>query len=333
MNNKIVQNEIPNTGVHVSSIGLGGAPLSAFLFDVDENVAVSTIKRAFQLGMRYFDTAPYYGFGRGERRYGRALAEFRRTDFKISTKVGRVLIPADLHATDDGFVPHELDAVADYSRDGVMRSVDESLKRLHMDHIDIVYVHDPESNLQQAIDESVPALSELKAQGTISAVGVAMNQWEMLDLFVKECELDCILLAGRYTIIDYSALSVLLPRCEEMGTAVILGAPYHNGVLCSDLSQNTYYYTSRESKSMLLPIDKLELARNIKVVCQRYAVPLKAVALQFGLAHPAVISTIPGSVTSGEIEDNLKMINHSIPTELWSELKYENLLPQEAPTP
>ena len=305
---------------------------SVLLFDVDENVAIDTIQKAFELGIRYFDTAPYYGFGRGERRCGRALAEFRRTDFKISTKIGRVLIPADLDAPDDGFVPHELDAVPDYTRDGVMRSIDESLRRLHMDHIDIVYIDDPNSNFQQAIDESLPALHELRSQGIISAVGVGMNQWEMLDLFVRECELDCILLAGRYTIMDCSALPVLLPRCEKMGTKVILGAPYNNGVLCSDLSQNNYYYTSRGSNRIPLPMDKLELAQNIKIICQSYAVPLKAVALQFGLAHPAVISTIPGSVTSDEIQDNFKMINHPIPSDLWSELKHENLLPPEAPT-
>ena len=333
MHTKIVQNEISNTGVGVTSLGLGGAPLSAFLFDVDENVAVATIQKAFQLGIGYFDTAPYYGFGRGERRYARALAEFRRADFKISTKVGRLLIPADLHAPDDGFVPHELDAVPDYTRDGVRRSIEESLSRLHMDYLDIVYIHDPDSNFQQVIDESLPALNELRDQGVISAIGIGMNQWEMLDLFVRECELDCILLAGRYTIIDCSALPVLLPRCEKMETNVILGAPYNNGILCSDLTQDNYYYTSRESKSVSLPIDKLELAQNIKIICQRYAVPLKAVALQFGLAHPAVISTIPGSVTSDEIEDNFKMINHPIPSDLWSELKYENLLPQQAPVP
>jgi D-threo-aldose 1-dehydrogenase len=333
MQNSLDTAQIGNTGLDVTRLGLGGAPLSALLFDVDEREAVATIKRGFELGVRYFDTAPYYGFGRSERRYSHALAEMHRDDFVISTKVGRVLDPADPNAPDDGFVPHELDAVFDFSRDGVLRSLEESLKRLHLDSIDIAFIHDPDRHYEQARDEAFPTLAELRSQGVVGAIGVGMNQWQMLAQFARECDLDCMLMAGRYTLIDRSALPELLPLCEDRGISVVLGGPYNRGVLASDLSNQTYDYTSPNAGNIPLPAEMLKLARRIKTVCDRHAVPLKAAALQFGLAHPAMAATIPGAVTPSEVEENVQMVAYPIPADLWAELKHEDLIPVDAPVP
>lgn len=333
MQNSLDTAQIGSTGLRVTGLGLGGAPLGALLFDVEESEAVATIKRGFELGVRYFDTAPYYGFGKSERRYSHALAEMLRDDFVISTKVGRVLDPADPNAPDDGLVPHELDAVFDFSRDGVLRSLDDSLKRLNLDSVDIAFIHDPDRHYEQARDEAFPTLAELRSQGVVKAIGAGMNQWQMLARFARECDLDCILLAGRYTLIDRSALAEFLPLCEDRDISVVLGGPYNRGVLASDLTNQTYGYTSPKAGDIQLPPEMLKLARRIKAICDRYAVPLKAVALQFGLAHPAVAATIPGAVTPSEVEENVRMIAYPIPTDLWAELKYENLIPADAPVP
>ena len=323
--------EIGSTGLQVTRLGLGGAPLSAFMYDVEESEAVATISRAFELGVRYFDTAPYYGFGRSERRYGKALAEERRGDFAISTKVGRALQPADPNAPDDGFVPHELDAVFDFSRDTILRTLEGSLKRLHIDRVDIVYMHDPDLHYRQAVDEAYPALAELRSQGVIKAIGAGMNQWQMLSDFIRRCDLDCVLMAGRYTLIDQAALPVLLPLCEERGVSVVLGGPYNRGVLASDLSRESYNYTPPQGHDGPLPHHMLESARRIKVICDSHSVPLKAAALQFGLGHPAVAATIPGASAQAEVEDNVRLVTYPIPADLWAELKHEELIPAEAP--
>ena len=234
---------IGSTDVSVTQLGLGGAPLGAHLFDVEESEAVALISRAFELGVRYFDTAPLYGFGRSQCRYGHVLAEVSRNEFVISTKVGRVLVPSDGDTPDDGLVPHDLDAVFDFSRDGVLRSLEDSLKRLNLDRVDIAFIYDPDNHYEQALEETYPTLAELRSQGVVKAIGAGMNQWQMLARFVQECDFDCVLIAGRYTLIDRSALSVLLPLCQERGTSVVLGGPYNRGVLASDLSRETYNYT------------------------------------------------------------------------------------------
>ena len=333
MANSLATAEIGNTGLRVTRLGLGGAPLSSLQFYVEESDAVDTISNAFELGVRYFDTAPYYGFGKGERRYGHALAEMRRDDFVISTKVGRVLDPRDPNAPDDGFTPHELDAVFDFSRDGILRSLEESLKRLDLDRVDIALIHDPDHSYEQALGEAYPTLADLRSQGVIKAVGAGMNQWQMLSRFIRQCDFDCVLMAGRYTLMDRAALPELLPLCEERGVSVIIGGPYNRGVLATDLSDDSYVYTPPQAGELPVPSDMLDLARSIKVVCDRHDVPLKAAALQFGLAHPAVAATIPGAVTPDEVEENVRMVSHPIPPDLWAELKHEGLIPSDAPTP
>ena len=318
--------EIGSSGVRVTRLGFGGAPLGALSGEDGARMAAETVRRGYELGIRFFDTAPLYGRGKSERFYGMALGEFPRDGFALSSKVGRVLNPNGGEGGELGENP-PYDAVFDFSRDGVLRSVEESLERTGLERLDIALIHDPDDHWERAIGEAYPALAELRSQGAVGAIGAGMNQWEMLARFAAEGDFDCFLLAGRYTLLDQSALSEFLPLCEAKGIGVILGGPYNSGVLASDLGADTTYFYERT------PPEVLARARRAKAVCDRYEAPLKAAALQFGLAHPAVAATIPGPRTPAEVEDNLAMASFDIPPALWADLKDDGLLPPNAPTP
>ena len=320
--------EIGSTGVQVTRVGMGGAPIAGLYTGVEAETAVDTIRRAHELGVGYFDTAPLYGSGRSEMHFGDALEGIPRSEYVLSTKVGRLLEPVAEQPDSDQFVDlPRLEPTNDYSRDGVLRSINESLGRLRLDRVDIVMIHDPDDHFEQAVDEAFPALYELRSQGVVGAIGAGMNQWEMLARFAREADPDCFLLAGRYTLLDQSGLDELLPLCVEKGIGVVLGGPYNSGILASDLSDDTTF------NYLPAPREVLERARRIKEVCDRYVVPLKAAALQFGLAHPAVAATIPGARSVAEIEENLRMASHPIPAALWDELRAERLIHPDAPTP
>ncbi len=321
--------QIGTTEIRVTGLGLGGAPLGGLFTSVGAENAVNTVRRGYELGIRFFDTAPLYGRGKSERFYGQALSEFDRDTFILSSKVGRVLEPNDsVSGEDDIYVElPPYDVVFDFSRDGVLRSIEESLERLGLDRLDIALIHDPDDHWEQAITEAYPTLAELRSQGVIGAIGAGMNQWEMPARFAREGDFDCFLLAGRYTLLDHTGLEVLLPLCEEKSISVILGGPYNSGILASDLGPGTTYFYQRT------PPEVLETAKRIKSVCDRHEAPLKAAALQFGLAHPAVAATIPGPRTPDEVEENVAMASFEIPRDLWTELKSEGLLPAAAPTP
>ena len=320
--------EIGNTGVRVTRVGMGGAPIAGLYTGVEAETAVDTIRRAHELGVGYFDTAPLYGSGRSEMHFGDALEGIPRSEYVLSTKVGRLLEPVAEQPDSDQFVDlPRLEPTNDYSRDGVLRSIDESLGRLRLDRVDIVMIHDPDDHFEQAVDEAFPALYDLRSQGVVGAVGAGMNQWEMLARFAREADPDCFLLAGRYTLLDQSGLDELLPLCVEKNIGIVLGGPYNSGILASDLSDDTTF------NYLPAPREVLERARRIKEVCDRYVVPLKAAALQFGLAHPAVAATIPGARSVAEIEENLRMASHPIPAALWDELRAERLIHPDAPTP
>ena len=320
--------EIGATGVHVTRIGMGGAPIGGLYTAVEAATAVETIRRAHELGIGYYDTAPLYGSGRSEMLFGDALETIPRGDYVLSTKVGRLLEPVAGQPESDQFVDlPSLEPTYDYSRDGVLRSIDESLARLRLDRVDVVMIHDPDDHFEQARDEAFPALYELRSQGVVGAVGAGMNQWQMLARFAREADPDCFLLAGRYTLLDQSGLDELMPLCEERGIGIVLGGPYNSGILASDLSDETTF------DYLPAPREVVERARRIKDVCDRYGVPLKAAALQFGLAHPAVAATIPGARSIAEIEENLRMAGHPIPVDLWEELRAEGLIHPDAPAP
>ena len=332
--------EIGPTGLRLPRVGIGSAPLGGLYYRVDEDEAVRTVRRAVELGAGYVDTAPLYGHGRSERIVGRALSALPRGDFLLSTKVGRVLEPVSEPPTSDQFVDlPALEPVFDYSRDGVLRSLEDSLERMGLDSVDILYVHDPDEgrsvfnvfsgpdHYRRVIDEALPAMTELRSQGVIRAVGVGMNGWQMLARFARDGDFDCFLMAGRYTLLDQTALPELLPLCESKNIGVVIGGPYNSGILASDLSPGaTYFYEEA-------PPEVLERARSIAAVCDRYDAPLKAVALQFCLAHPAVASVIPGARSVGEAEENCEMARFPVPSDVWAELRHAGLIPADAPTP
>ncbi|MCH7862325.1 MAG: aldo/keto reductase, partial [Proteobacteria bacterium] len=241
--------------------------------------------------------------------------------------------------------PPPMEPVYDFSRDGIMRSLEESLQRLNLDRVDVALIHDPDEgqsvsgdysgpdHYAQAMSETFPTLADLRSQGVVRAIGVGMNQWQMLARLVRECDFDCILLAGRYTLIDQAALPELLPLCEERGISVVLGGPYNRGVLATDLSHETYSYTPPEAGDVPLPPDMLARARGIQAVCHRHDVPLKAAALQFGLAHPAVASVILGLGAPAQVEETVKLHQLRIPSEFWLALRDAGLIAEAAPVP
>lgn len=342
--NPLNKTEIGHSQLRVTKLGFGGAPIGGDRAEVSEEDAISSIRHALELGITYFDTAPLYGHGKSERFYGLSLSQVPRESFVLSTKVGRVLNPvsAPENMAPSGFInPDPFTPVYDYSRDGVMRSLDESLKRLKLDRIDIAMIHDPDEfdsarpggdfrkpvHYNTAINETFPALEALRSDGVIKAIGVAMNQWQALVRFAKDADFDCFLLAGRYTLLDHSALNELLPLCTEKQISVVLGGPYNSGILASDLSPGAQYFYANASQEVL------QRARRINTICERHDVPIKAAALQFGLAHPAVAATIPGSRNRSEVEDNFVMAGFQIPNEMWEEIRHEGLIPDDAPTP
>ena len=327
--------EIGTKGVRVTWMGLGGFGLGGASpdepwQDVSDHEAESILERAWELGIRYYDTAANYGRGVSERRVGSALSKLPRDEFVISTKVGKLLNPAppDKVGTIPGAGPQDLQVVFDFSRDGVLRSVEESLRRLGLDSVDMLLIHDPDDHYQQAMEGAYVALDELRSQGVVRALGAGMNQWQMEARFVRDGVFDCFILAGRYTLLEQTALAEFLPLCQEQGVRVIIGGPYNSGLLASDLSEgSTYNYAAPP------PPEVLARARGLKATCDRHAVPLKAAALQFVLAHPAVASVIPGPRSVGELEENFRMAQHPIPKSLWSELREGGLIDPAAPTP
>ena len=329
---------IGNQGVEVTRLGLGGAPLSRMtlgdgLFGgTASDEARRIIRRALELGINYFDTAPLYGAGRSEVRYGAALSGVDRGSFVISTKVGRVVEPVEggMTAEDspDNFAEHY--CVDSWTRDNVLRSIDESLERLQTDHVEIVLVHDPDTSKfgeQQAIDEAFPTLIELREQGVIKAIGCGMNEWEMPTRFIRHFDIDAVLLAGRYTLLDHSAYPEFLPLCVERDVKIIIGGPYNSGILARDLDGTvTFNYE-------IAPQHLVDQARRLDAVCRRHGVDLKAAALQFVLAHPAVATVVPGAQSVPEIDQNFDLVGREIPEDVWAEMKAEGLVPSDAPTP
>lgn len=317
--------------VQVNRLGMGGTALGGLYKDISEATATATVQCALKLGVNFFDTAPLYGSGKSESRLGNALAGRDRDSFVIATKVGYMLVPHNPGADKNIFFPFEnappFRPTFDFSYDATMRSLEQSYKRLGVNRIDLVHIHDPDENYAGSMSGAYVALTELRRNGVIRAISVGMNQSEMLVRFAQEGEFDCFLLAGRYTLLDQSALTELLPLCAEKGISIIIGGPYNSGILATGASQGAKFNYVDASPAL---IDKV---RRIESVCSRYAVPLKAAALQFPLGHPAVASVIPGARTPEEMEENVQLINHTIPSDLWEELRQENLLLPEAPAP
>jgi D-threo-aldose 1-dehydrogenase len=287
-------------------LGLGTAPLGGLYDAVDDETACAVVERAWELGIRYFDTAPYYGSGSAERRLGAVLSEQPREAFVLSTKVGRLLRPGE----SDWRGAPPLQAYFDFSYDATLRSLEESLERLGLDRVDVALVHDPDDHYDDAIAGAYPALARLRDEGLVRAIGVGMNQTQLLCRFAQETDPDCFLVAGRYTLLDPSAEQSLLPLCEERGIAVIAGGVFNSGVLAGG---STYDYESA-SPAVFERVDEL------RQICVRHEVPLAAAALQFPVRHPAVASVLVGCRTPSEVEEDVRLFELDLTEELWSEL-------------
>jgi D-threo-aldose 1-dehydrogenase len=321
--------QIGKTELQVTRLGLGGAPLGGLFQDVQGEAAVATIRRALELGINFFDTAPLYGHGKSEKWMGQGLAGVPADSRVLATKVGRVLEPVapGTLEKDEFDNPAPFKPVFDFSYDGVMRSFRESLQRLQVDRIDILHIHDADNHYEQAIKGAYPELDQLRREGRIKAVGAGMNQAEMPARFAREGNFDCFLLAGRYSLIDHTGLKELLPLCVEKQISIIIGGPYNSGILATGAKPGAKFNYADA------PPEILERVRKVEEVCDRHQVPMKAAALQFPLAHPAVAAVIPGARSVAELEENFRLISHPIPGDFWADLRATGLLPKEAPVP
>lgn len=321
--------ELGRTGLRVGRVGLGGAPLAGLYEGVSDEQAAATIRRHLSHGMNFFDTAPLYGSGLSETRLGSVLSSLDRSSFILATKVGRLLVPDPNRASTDIWSPDipPLKAVFDFSYDGTMRSLEESLKRRNLDRVDVLHIHDPDNNFDDAMAGAYRALVKLRSDGVVRAIGAGMNQAEMLARFGRDGEFDCFLLAGRYTLLDHASLRELLPLCVEKHISIIIGGPYNSGILATGAVEGARYNYA------VAPPEIIERVGRIEAVCRRHGVPLKAAALQFPLAHPAVAAVIPGGRSPEEVDQNISMVKHPIPPDFWTELRAEDLIPPDAPVP
>lgn len=322
---------IGRTELKVTRLGFGCVPLGGLYQDVREEEAGATVRRALDLGINYFDTAPMYGFGKAETRLGRELVGCNRNSIIVATKVGYTLVP-DTGKVDEKIF-HRFDNVPplrpvfDYSYDGIMKTFAGSLQRLNLSHVDILNIHDPDDHWKEAIEVAYPTLDKLRSEGVVRAIGVGMNQAEMLARFAREGDFDCLLVAGRYTLVDHTALRELLPICTSKRISVIIGGPYNSGILATGARPGaTYNYVEASP-------DVMKKVAAIEAVCKRHRVPLPAAALQFPMAHPAVSAIIPGARSVAEVEQNVNLFSFSIANDFWEELRHLNLLPEEAPVP
>ena len=315
---------IPGTNLHLPVLGFGGAPIGNLYRQVPDQEAVAAVTAAWEGGIRYFDTAPHYGLGLSERRLGKALAGQDRSSYVLSTKVGRLLRPNPAPGGKDteGFdVPDDLARVRDYSREGVLRSIEESLKRLGTDRIDVVYIHDPDDYWAEAVQGAAPTLSGLRDEGVIGAWGAGMNQSEMLHRFVSETDIDVVMLAGRYTLLEQGAATGLLPTCLERGVGVVNVGVFNSGLLSKErpAAGATYNYAPA-------PKELLDKANLLADICESHGTTLPAAALKYPYQHPAVTSVVLGMRTPAQVKQNLDLAAQSVPESLWDELRERGLI-------
>lgn len=326
--------------LYLSEMGFGGAPLGNMHRALSEEEAQATLQAALDSGVTYFDTAPLYGHGLSEMRFGEALRSLPRDSYQLSTKIGRYLEPCSPGDEDAGIfvdVPH-FKPVYDYSYDGVMRSYEDSLKRLGIGSIDILYIHDvdiwthgskeaSDRRIEEVMSGGYKAMESLKASGDVTAIGAGVNEWEVCQRLTELGDFDCFLLAGRYTLLEQEALNSFLPICEDRKIGIVLGGPYNSGILATGAIEGAIYNYHPA------PLEILERVAAIGRVCDAHSVSMASAALQFPLAHPAVVSVIPGAISPDEVTRNIATLEAKIPSAFWTDLKSENLLHADAPTP
>jgi|TARA_B110000967_G_C18889599_1_gene566360 D-threo-aldose 1-dehydrogenase len=332
------QNCIGNTRLQLSELGFGAASLGNLYRQMSTQLAAEVVEAAWASGMRYFDTAPFYGLGLSERRLGDVLRDMPRDDFVLSTKVGRLLKPGTA-ADKFGFCsPMPFDPVFDYSYDGIMRSFEDSLQRLGLAHIDILYMHDigslthgdeHERLFKTAMEGGYRAMDELRSAGLISAIGLGVNEFEVCDEAMQYGDFDCFLLAGRYTLLEHQASLPFLEKCLARNISIILGGAYNSGILATGTQGSTIAHYNYEPASA----DIIAKVKAMENVCADFGLDLPATALQFALAHPAIINVIPGLNSAKRVRQTMGYLDVDIPIAFWGALKDQHLIEAAALTP
>jgi len=322
----------------VTPFAFGAAPIGNIFRPIDEATSDALVQRAWDAGVRFYDTAPMYGHGLSEMRLGHSLRWKNRDDFILASKIGRVLKPAKRSEIDftpwvDG-APNLMEF--DYSYDGTMRAFEDSLQRMGLERMDICFIHDidvftrgneqPEA-FKQAMDGAWKALEKLRDEGVVKAIGVGVNEWEVCHEALKQRDFDCFLLAGRYTLLEQESLEEFLPLCEERNAAVVVGGAFNSGILATGAKEGAKYNYAPAPEHIMKKV------AGIEEVCRKYEVPLPAAAMQFVVAHPAIPSFAAGVRTVEQLDRNLDWFTHPIPLEFWAELKSKGLLQEAAPTP
>ena len=316
--------KIPRTTIELTELGFGGSVIGNLYRAVSDEEAADAVTAAWNAGIRYFDTAPHYGLGLSERRLGAVLREYPREEYVVSSKVGRLLVPNEApQGTDtDGFaVPDDLRRQWDFSRDGVLRSIEATLERTGLDRLDIVYVHDPDEHWAQAADQAMPALAELRDQGVIGAIGAGMNQSAMLARFLRETPADVVMLAGRFTLLDSSALDDVLPAAAELGKSVVAVGVFNSGLLSRDRPADDAKYDYQDA-----PPELLARARAIADVYESHGTTLPAAAVAYPLTHPAVVNVTLGMRSADQVARNVQLSGQAVPAGLWRDLAAQGLI-------
>jgi D-threo-aldose 1-dehydrogenase len=322
-----------------TELGFGAAPLGNLYRAVPEKDAQSTFEAAWKAGIRYFDTAPLYGLGLSETRLNHFLRGKKRADYVISTKVGRLLKvcePSERTGIGKFFDTPSRQEVYDYTYDGVMRSLEASLERLGIDHVDVLFAHDVDVfthkseaardvHVKTLMSSGYKALVKLREEKTIRAFGAGVNEYQVCETLAAQGDFDIFLLAGRYTLLEQEALNSFLPICEKRGIGIVLGGPYNSGILATGARPGAWYNYDPA------PDGILDRVRKIEAVCKAHKVKLPQAALRFPIMHPSVVTVIPGAVSPKEVALNVKTMSAKIPKALWKDLKSQGLLHEGAP--
>jgi D-threo-aldose 1-dehydrogenase len=320
----MIERTIAGTPVTLTELGFGTSVIGNLYRVTPDDEAAAAVAAAWRCGIRYFDTAPHYGLGLAERRLGAALSGFPRDQYVVSSKVGRLLVPNETPggADTEGFaVPDDLRRTWDFSRDGVLRSIEQTLQRTGLDRLDIVYLHDPDDHWQQAADDAMPALAELRDQGVIGAIGAGMNQSAMLARFLRETAADVVMLAGRYTLLDQSAVEDVLPAAVQHGKSIVAVGVFNSGLLSRDRPAAGMKFDYQDA-----PAELVDRARRIERICADHGITLPAAAMAFPLTHPAVVNVTLGMRSADQVERNVRLHKASVPAALWDDLRGQGLI-------
>jgi D-threo-aldose 1-dehydrogenase len=344
MTQHLAKRRLGNTEIEVSTLSVGGTGFGNLYDVITDEQSTEVVQKAIAAGLNYFDTAPLYGQGLSETRLGQAFQTVPRDSFFVSSKVGWRLQPLDAGEGTAHIFPESSKAkmVMDYSAQSIKDSIEGSLERLQLEHIDILLMHDPDEGMvkgpgdvlaekhnhfEEAMQNAYPILSDMRAKGLVKAIGLGMNQWQMLAQFAEAGLFDCFLLAGRYTLLEQTPLAEFLPMCQEKGISIIIGGPYNSGILATGATANTHFNYQEP------PPQILQKVKGMEAMCIRHGITLQAAALQFPLGHSAIAAVIPGMKSVEEVQQNQANMAMNIPSDFWAELKDREIIDPDSPTP